>query len=152
MKELNFPPYEFRTRMKEGRKEIFDTVRKKYVLLTPEEWVRQNMIRYLIEQKNYPPSLMAVEHSLTVNDMKKRTDITVFGSKGRPLLIVECKSHTVKIDQRVFDQIARYNLTLMVEYLLVTNGVEHYVCKIDFKGKRYEFLEEIPGFEQINEK
>ncbi len=150
MSVLNFPPGDFKTRNKEGKTEIFDVVRRKYVLLTPEEWVRQNMIRYLTDSKNYPQSLMAVEHSLTVNNMKKRTDITVFGNKGQPLLIVECKADTVKISQDVFDQIARYNIALKVKYLVVTNGIEHYACKIDFENQRYEFMEEIPDYAQIS--
>ena len=93
---------------------------------------------------------MAVEHSLMVNNMKKRTDITVFGNKGQPLLIVECKADTVKISQDVFDQIARYNIALKVKYLVVTNGIEHYACKIDFENQRYEFMEEIPDYAQIS--
>jgi hypothetical protein len=150
MEQLNLPAINFKTRKNQGQTEIFDLVRKKYVLLTPEEWVRQNFIHYLIKQKGFPQSLIAVEHSLSVNKMKKRADITVFGTKGQPLLIVECKASTVKISQKVFDQVARYNMALKVKYLVATNGLEHYACQIDFEENSYIFLEEIPDFDQIN--
>jgi len=149
MEILNLPPIEYKTRDRQGQTEIFDIVRKKYILLTPEEWVRQNFIQYLIVQKGFPQSLIAVEHSLSVNKMKKRADIAVFGTKGQALLIVECKSSTVKISQKVFDQVARYNMTLKVKYLVITNGLEHYACQVDLENKTYLFLQEIPDFEQI---
>jgi len=150
MEKLNLPASSFKTRITEGKTEIFDVVRKKYVALTPEEWVRQNMIHYLINLKKYPPSLMAVEFSLKLNRMKKRADIIVFNTRGKPVLAVECKSGSVKIDQKVFDQIARYNMALNVKYLVVTNGMEHYICRIDHEKKRFYFIEEIPEYQQLN--
>ena len=150
MEQLNLPAINCKTRETQGQTEIFDIVRKKYVLLTPEEWVRQNFIHYLIDVKGFPKSLMAVEYSLKLNKMKKRADIAVFGTKGQPLLVVECKAATVKINQKVFDQVARYNMTLKVKYLLVTNGLEHYACQIDFEKNSYVFLEDIPDFDLIN--
>ncbi len=149
MTKLNLPAIDCKTRNINGQIEIFDMVRKKYILLSPEEWVRQNFIHFLICQKSVPPSLIAVEYALSVNKMKKRADIAVFGTEGHPLLLVECKANSVKIDQKVFDQVARYNLGLKVNYLVVTNGLEHYVCQIDFKTNNYIFLEEIPNFEEM---
>ena len=150
MEQLNLPAINCKTREKQGQTEIFDIVRKKYVLLTPEEWVRQNFIHYLIEVKGFPKSLMAVEHSLKLNKMRKRADIAVFGTKGKALLIVECKASPIKINQSVFDQIARYNMALRVKYIVVTNGLEHYACQIDFETNSYVFLEEIPDFDRVN--
>jgi len=150
MANLNLPSIECKTRQIRGQTEIFDIIRKKYVVLTPEEWVRQNFIHFLINQKGVPQSLIAVEYSLKVNKMVKRADIAVFGTKGQPLLIVECKASSIKINQKVFDQVARYNLTLKVKYLVVTNGLDHYVCQIDFDKNSYAFLEEIPNFDEIN--
>ncbi len=149
MTKLNLPAIDCKTRNIHGQTEIFDLVRKKYILLSPEEWVRQNFIHFLIYQKSVPTSLIAVEYALIVNKMKKRADIAVFGTGGKPLLMVECKASSVKINQKVFDQVARYNLALKVKYLVVTNGLEHYVCQIDFKTNNYTFLEEIPNFEQM---
>lgn len=150
MKQLNLPSVNIKTRETQGQTEIFDIVRKKYVSLTPEEWVRQNFIHYLIDVKGFPKSLIAVEHSLKLNKMRKRADIAVFGTKGKALLIVECKASSIKINQSVFDQIARYNMTLKVKYLVITNGLEHYACQIDFKKNSYIFLEEIPTFDRVN--
>ena len=152
MANLNLPSIECKTRQIRGQTEIFDIIRKKYVVLTPEEWVRQHFIHFLINQKGVPQSLIAVEYSLKVNKMMKRADIAAFGTKGQPLLIVECKASSVKINQKVFDQVARYNLALKVKYLVVTNNLKHYVCQIDFEKNSYAFLEEIPDFEEVNVK
>lgn len=116
------------------------------MVLTPEEWVRQHLIHYLIEEKNYPISLIAVEKKLTINNLTKRTDILVFNTKGLPEIIVECKAPSVKINQASFDQIARYNLKLQANYLIVSNGLEHFFCKIDIENERYIFLENIPNY------
>ena len=151
MEQLNLPAINCKTKETQGQTEIFDIVRKKYVLLTPEEWVRQSFIHYLIDIKGFPKSLIAVEHSLKLNKMKKRADIAVFGTKGKALLIVECKADSVKINQKVFDQIARYNMVLKVKYLIVTNGLEHYACQINYEKNSYVFLEEIPNFDQVNQ-
>jgi len=150
MGNINLPAFNYKTRKLSGRTEIFDVIRRKYILLTPEEWVRQHFIHYLINQKSVPSSLIAVEQQLKVNRMKKRADISVFGTSGKELLIVECKAATVRIDQKVFDQVARYNLALKVKYLVVTNGMEHYACQVDFEKNSYVFLDEIPDYGQIN--
>jgi len=146
MERLNLPTYSFNIKFKEQRKYIFDFIRKKYVLLTPEEWVRQNFLKYLVEEKKYPASLIAVEKEFKLNKLSKRSDVVVYNRLGQPFLIVECKATTVKIDQKVFDQIARYNMKLNVEYLVVTNGLEHYCCKIDLENQNYCFLKDFPEF------
>lgn len=125
---------------------IFDKLRKKYMVLTPEEWVRQHYVSFLIEEKNYPTSLIAIEKQLTINNRKKRTDILVFNKNGEPEIIVECKAPQIKITQDTFDQIARYNLKLKATFLIVTNGLEHFYCKMDFKNETYIFLKEIPDY------
>ena len=149
MQKLNLPFYQFRIREKDGQNEIFDAIRHKFVVLTPEEWVRQNFIRYLSEEKNIPEIMMAVEKALSLNGLTKRSDILIFGSGGKPTMIVECKAPEVKINQKVFEQISRYNLALKVNYLVVTNGLEHYCAKIDFNSGSYSFLENIPNYNQI---
>ncbi len=147
---LNLPEYEHRIEVKEGKPRIFDPIRKKLVALTPEEWVRQNFIRFLIHEKNVPASLMAIEMSFKLHGMQKRSDIVVFSSETQALLIVECKSPDVRITQQVFDQIARYNMKLLVSYLVVTNGLDHFCCRIDLPNKTYHFLDDIPGYTSIN--
>jgi len=146
MQPLNLPTYKFRIKSNENKFSIFDIIRKKYIVLTPEEWVRQHMVHYLMEEKQYPISLIAVEKKLTINKLTKRTDILVFNTDGLPEIIVECKAPSVKITQASFDQIARYNLKLKANYLIVTNGLEHFFCKMDFKNEKYIFLENIPNF------
>jgi|SRR6056297_759582 len=146
MERLNLPTYSFNIKFKEQRKYIFDFIRKKYVLLTPEEWVRQNFLKYLVEEKKYPASLIAVEKEFKLNTLSKRSDAVVYNQSGQPFLIIECKATNVKIDQKVFEQIARYNMKLNVEYLVVTNGLVHYCCKIDVENQNYYFLKDIPEF------
>lgn len=149
MERLNLPTYSFNIKLKEQRKYIFDFIRKKYILLTPEEWVRQNFLKYLVDKKKYPASLIAVEKEFKLNTLSKRSDAVVYNKSGIPVLIIECKAAGVKIDQKVFDQIARYNMKLNVEFLLVTNGLNHYCCKIDFENHTYSFLKDVPEFRQI---
>ena len=149
MIKLNFPEYTFRTTVKDEKYMIFDTVRKKYVRLTEEEWVRQHCISYLINQKQCPATLLAIEKELSVNTMKKRTDIVVYYKEGTPLLIVECKAPSIKINEEVFEQAARYNLTLKVNFLMVTNGMQHYCCAIDHQNQSYTFLKEIPAYNEM---
>ncbi|MGC9374566.1 MAG: type I restriction enzyme HsdR N-terminal domain-containing protein [Bacteroidales bacterium] len=146
MERLNLPTYSFNIKFKEKRKYIFDFIRKKYVLLTPEEWVRQNFLKYLVEEKKYPASLIAVEKEFKLNTLSKRSDAVVYNRLGQPFLIIECKATNVTINQKVFDQIARYNIKLNVEYLVVTNGLVHYCCKIDVENQNYYFLKDIPEF------
>lgn len=149
MESLNLPTYSFNIKFQGQRKYIFDTLRKKYVLLTPEEWVRQNFLKFLTENKNYPASLIFVEMEFKLNTLSKRCDAVVFNRSGNPVLIVECKAPNVKIDKLVFEQIARYNMQLKVDYLIVTNGLSHYCCKIDFENQTYSFLNDIPDYEVI---
>jgi len=148
MQALNLPTYLFKLKSSENKKYIFDIIRKKYVVLTPEEWVRQHTVHFLISQKKYPRSLIAVEKQLEINKLKKRTDILIFNTKGLHEIIVECKAPSIKITQTTFDQIARYNLQLNANYLMVTNGLQHYFCKLDHKNEQYVFLEDIPDYEQ----
>lgn len=146
MQQLNLPNYKFRIKSTKNKYEIFDIIRKKYVILTPEEWVRQHIIHYLIEEKKYPVSLIGVEKKLTINNLTKRTDILIFNNKGLPHIIVECKAPSVQITQGSFDQIARYNLKLKANLLIVSNGLQHYVSKMDFENEKYIFLENIPDY------
>ncbi len=146
MQELNFPSFKFRIKNSENKLFIFDVIRKKFVVLQPEEWVRQHCIHFLLTEKNYPISLINVEKELKVNDLRKRYDIVIFNPDGSIHVIVECKSHKIKIDQSTFDQIARYNLTLNATYLMVTNGINHYYCAMDLQEKRYQFLKDIPSY------
>lgn len=146
MQKLNFPTYTFRFKNNENKVSIFDEIRKKFVVFQPEEWVRQHCVRYLIEQKNYPKSLINVEKELKVNNLTKRYDIVVYRPDGRIFLIIECKAPKVKISQATFDQIARYNLTLNAEYLMVTNGLNHYYCQMDIEHSKYIFLKDIPNY------
>ncbi|AUP81431.1 type I restriction enzyme HsdR N-terminal domain-containing protein [Flavivirga eckloniae] len=146
MQELNFPKFSFRFKNNENKISIFDSIRKKFVILQPEEWVRQHCVQYLIHNKGYPKSLINVEKELTVNTLKKRYDIVVYNSNGSIHLIVECKAPKIVINQDTFDQIARYNLELNATYLMVTNGLNHYYCQMDFENEQYNFLREIPDF------
>lgn len=145
MQELNFPKYSFRLKNSENKSAIFDDIRKKFVILTPEEWVRQHVVRYLLKEKNYPVSLTNVEKVIKVNNLVKRYDIVIYNSDGSIFLLVECKAPHIKITQETFDQIARYNLALKAEYLMLTNGINHYYCIMDFINQRYVFLEELPS-------
>ncbi|MBL7559472.1 type I restriction enzyme HsdR N-terminal domain-containing protein [Olleya sp. YSTF-M6] len=146
MQKLNFPTYSFRFKNSENKVSIFDVIRKKFVILQPEEWVRQHCVHYLIEVKKYPISLINVEKELKVNDLKKRYDIVVFNTDGSIHLIVECKAPKIIIKQDTFDQIARYNLVLNATYLMVTNGINHYYCNMDFDAEQYHFLKDIPEY------
>jgi len=148
MNKLNLPKYKFRLSKKEGKIYIFDDIRKKNIFLTPEEWVRQHFVKFLINEQGYSKSLIAIEKEIKVNNLKKRFDILVFNNKGEHELIVECKAPKIKISQNTFDQIARYNLELKAKYLIVTNGLDHYYCIMDFENKKYVFLENCPKQEK----
>ena len=149
MFKLNLPTYNFKLREENSRQFIFDSIRKKYVSLTPEEWVRQNIIAWLIHEKNYPAGLIAIEKEIRVNKLKKRFDIVVFGKDSLPALLIECKAPSVKITQETFDQAARYNLALKVSRLAVTNGLEHYCCHIDLLKGTFSFLDEFPDYDKL---
>ena len=146
---LNLPQYTFRIRENSGKKLIFDSFRRRWVALYPEEWVRQNFVRYLTEEKHFPASLVAIERSLRINQHDFRTDAVLFSKSGNPLVVVEFKAPEIKISQQVFDQIARYNLDLRVSYLIVTNGLMHYCCRFDQQQLTYTFLPEIPDYKDI---
>lgn len=144
MRDLNFPKFQFRFKSSENKLFIFDEIRKKYVMLTPEEWVRQHVVHFLINVKKYPKSYINVEKIVKLNDMNKRYDVVVFDPKGNIFLLVECKEPQVEITQGVFDQIARYNSSLNAQLLMVTNGLNHYYCKLDYENKEYQFLADLP--------
>jgi type I site-specific restriction-modification system R (restriction) subunit len=150
MRELNLPGAILRTRINKGKREVFDVVRKKHVSLTAEEWVRQHFLHFLILQKKVPPSLIAVETSIKYNRLSKRCDIVVYDRNGQPVLIVECKAPEIVISQDIFHQVAMYNMTLKVRYLVVTNGLDHYSCAIDHETKSFHFLRDIPDFDELN--
>ncbi|WP_440122215.1 type I restriction enzyme HsdR N-terminal domain-containing protein [Tenacibaculum sp. Ill] len=147
MQKLNLPSYTFKLKSNENKTLIFDNLRKKYMVLTPEEWVRQHFVQWLIQEKNYPVSLIAIEKQLVINNLKKRTDIVIFSSDGHPNIIVECKAPHIKITQDTFDQIARYNLKLNADYLIVTNGLQHFFCMLDKEKETYVFLRDIPEYQ-----
>ncbi|MCX6256785.1 MAG: type I restriction enzyme HsdR N-terminal domain-containing protein [Bacteroidia bacterium] len=149
MESLNLPAYSFNIKSERQRNLIFDEIRKKYVPLTPEEWVRQHFVKYLINEKKYPAQLIAVEMFLKHNKMKRRCDIVIFDKSGRPLLITECKAPSVKISREAFEQLAVYNLKLLVSYLIVTNGIDHYCCKMDGENRNPVFLKEIPEYREL---
>lgn len=145
MQKLNFPSFSYRIKNTENKSSIFDIIRKKYVVLQPEEWVRQHCLNYLINNKQYPNSLINVEKELRVKGLKKRYDIVIYNSDGSVNVIVECKAPHIKITQDTFDQIARYNLALNAQYLMVTNGINHYYCQLDYEQQIYIFLKELPS-------
>lgn len=146
MQKLNLPEYSFRTKTEEGKTLIFDSVRKKFVVLTPEEWVRQNFIQYLIREKKYPESLMAVEKQIKVNGKQRRFDLLIYLRNGQPLLIAEFKAPGVKINQDAFDQVVRYNMALRVERVVVSNGLEHFACEINYPKNTYSYLHGVPEY------
>lgn len=151
MQILNLPKYDFRLIRSGDQVLIWDEIRKKNIVLTPEEWVRQNFIKYLNVEFGYPTSLMQVEGGLKYNSMQRRSDILCYNQSGNPILLVECKRPTVKISQKTFDQIARYNTTIKVPLLAVSNGLEHFYCKIDQSKKDYVFLPNLPHFEIVKQ-
>ncbi len=148
MQQLNFKPYTFRIKNSENKHYIFDEIRKKFVVLQPEEWVRQHVIKFLLQEKKYPKSLINVEKMLRVNNQLKRYDVVVYNPNGSIFLLVECKRPSVAITQDSFDQIARYNLTLKAQYLMVTNGLHHYYCQLQYQKQQYLFLKSIPQYLQ----
>ena len=144
--KLNLPNVLFKTKLVEGDTQVFDIVRKKYFKLTAEEWVRQHFLHYLNAHKNCPLGLMAIEKMIRYNNLRTRADIIIFDIEGNPKMLVECKAPNVRITQNVFDQIARYNFNLRVKYLVVTNGIKHFCCEMDYEKNKISFLNEIPCF------
>ncbi|MDO6491626.1 MAG: type I restriction enzyme HsdR N-terminal domain-containing protein [Cellulophaga sp.] len=146
MQKLNFTTQNFRFKNSENKVYIFDVIRKKFVVLQPEEWVRQHVVHHLIYQKKYPISLINVEKQLVINNLKKRYDVVVFNTDGSINILVECKAPEINITQTTFDQIARYNMQLDANYLMVTNGLNHFYCQTNITEDNYEFLRDIPDF------
>lgn len=146
MRNLNFPGYRFRTKSMENGVHIFDPIRKKFVALQPEEWVRQHVLQYLIETHQYPASLISVEKKIRVAHTDKRYDVVVYKPDGAIFLLIECKAPEIEITQEVFDQIARYNLSAKAEWLMLTNGLQHLYYRIDYITKKCQFVPEIPAF------
>jgi hypothetical protein len=150
MQQLNFPTrFDFDVTVRDGREMILDTLRQKYVVATPEEWVRQNFVRYLIEGLGYPLGRTAIETGFVFQGMQCRADVIVYDRQGKALLVGECKAPEVKLNQTVFDQIGRYNTVLQADYLVVTNGLQHYCCQIDRGKNTYQFLNDVPGYDAI---
>ncbi len=149
MYKLNLPAFSFSIKEEGGKKKIFDKIRKKYIALTPEEWVRQHFIMYLTDHLGYPSSLMAIEAKVNINGLSQRADIVVYNTQRKPILVVECKAPGVKISQAVFDQVVRYNSQLQTQCVVVTNGLQHYCAAIKNNGSDYQFLKEVPVYQAI---
>lgn len=146
MLKLSFPNYEFRLKKIDEKRFIFDEIRKKYIELTAEEWVRQNCIKFLINEKKYKSQLIAVEKKIILNNLTKRFDIIAYDNNGDPNLLVECKAPNIDIRQETFDQILSYNRVINSKYLMITNGIIHYYCKIDNIDNKINFLKDIPNY------
>lgn len=151
MQQLNFKTYAFRFRNTGDTVSVFDEIRRKFIVLTPEEWVRQHVVHFLLHEMKYPKSLINVEKLLTINGLPKRYDVVVFNNDGSINILVECKAPQIKISQSVFDQIARYNMTMQSQFLMVTNGHNHYFCRMDYENEKYLFLENLPEY-TLNQK
>lgn len=149
MQELNLPAYPIKIKEEGGKQLIFDFIRKKYLVLTPEEWVRQNFVQYLILEKKYPASLIAIEKGLKLNELQKRADAVVYDNNGEAIVLVEFKAPKVKITEATFEQISRYNIVFKVPYLIVSNGLNHYCCKINFEENSFEFIKEVPPYNKL---
>ncbi len=150
MFQINLPPFNTNIVESEGHLQIFDILRKHYVKLTPEEWVRQHFIHYLTEHKGYPAALMGSEISLDINGMARRCDCVLFGRDNKPRMILEFKAPTVKISQATFSQICAYNQVMHVRYLVVSNGLRHYCCRVDYERRQYCFLPDIPDYGDLS--
>lgn len=151
MLSLNLPPYEIKITEREGKRQIFDPLRKSYVVLTPEEWVRQHFVNYLLQYKGYPASLTANEVGITLNGMSRRCDTVIYDKSLKPRAIVEYKAPSVKITKEVFAQISRYNLVLRVDYLIISNGLQHYCCKMNYTNNSFTFMQDIPDYNTLCE-
>ena len=148
---LNLPNHPLKTRVNEnGKTEVFDAIRKKYIILLPEEWVRQQFIGFLIRHKNYPASLIAIEKGLAINGLQKRFDTVVFNRNGRPVVLIEFKAPRVKLDDNTFRQVAAYNLNMRVNYLIISNGLTHYCCEMDYEENSFRFLKDIPDYGDLS--
>lgn len=149
MEALNIPKTDLKIVTREGKQLVFDVLRRKYVSLTPEEWVRQQFVHYLVSCKGYPAECIGNEVSIRLGSTRKRCDSVVYGRQAEPLMIVEYKAPGVEITQQVFEQISRYNIRLRVQWLIVSNGLQHYCCHIDYANGTYRFVEDIPSYPSI---
>lgn len=149
MLSLNLPTFDAKIDTRDGKSVIFDVIRQRYVALTPEEWVRQHFVHFLTEHKGYPRTLLANEVQVALNGTRKRCDTVLYGRDLRARMIVEYKAPEVEITQAVFDQVMRYNMVLRVDYLVVSNGLRHYCCRMDYATDTYRFLREIPRYEEL---
>lgn len=149
MHALNLPAYPFQIQSIDGREMIFDAIRQKYVRLTPEEWVRQHFVQFLVQEQGVPQALIAIEKAFLFQNMTRRADIVVHNRQGRPLLMVECKAPEVAIKQTAFDQVTRYNKVIGAVYLVVTNGLVHYCAALDADAHTYRFLDSLPAYEAL---
>lgn len=149
MLSLNLPPFDINVKKVNGRLSVFDPIRRKFVVLTPEEWVRQHFVNFLLKEKGYSPSLISNEIQIILNNQKKRCDSVVYDRQMNPLVIIEYKSPDVNISQAVFDQIVRYNIVLKVKYLIVSNGLNHYCCRMNYEDQTFEYLPDIPFYEDL---
>ena len=143
-KALSFPQAELKLSRKEGQVYVWCIIRKKSLVLTPEEWVRQHLIHFLIQEKQIPIGLIAAEMAIEINQLSRRCDVVIFGKDGKPKLIVECKAPEINLTEKTFNQIAQYNASLNVDLLMVTNGLQHIVCQIDRENSQLNYLEELP--------
>lgn len=144
---LNLPEFKIKLAGTKDRPLVLDVLRRRYVKLTPEEWVRQHFVHFLIEHKGFPAALLANEISLKIGEKALRADSVLFGRDLKPRMIIEYKAPSIPISQKVFDQIFTYNIILHVDYLVVSNGLEHYCCKMDHANQKYLFLEDIPSYQ-----
>ena len=149
MFRLNLPQYEIKIGEKDGKRTIFDFLRRKYVALTPEEWVRQHFTHYIVEHKGYPKGLLGNEIELRIGEKRLRCDSILYNKVAQPQMIIEYKAPSIQIQQKTFDQISAYNLLLKVDYLIVSNGLQHYCCRMDYEHQKYYFLESIPNYEDL---
>lgn len=149
MLDLNLPPFDIKVKKLDGRLSVFDQLRRKYVALTPEEWVRQHFVNFLVTEKGYPSALIANEIQINLNNQKRRCDSVVYNRRLEPIVIVEYKAPDVNITQDVFDQIVRYNIVLKVDYLIVSNGINHYCCKINYESQSFQYLSDIPLYNSL---
>ncbi len=149
MIELNLPPYAYKLKQNNGSVQIWDAVRRKYVALTPEEWVRQHFIAYLVGSKKYPLGRIGNEISLSLNGRSRRCDTLVYDAEGQPLVLIEYKAPHISVSQKVFEQAVRYNICFRVPYIMLSNGISHYCCRIDYDSRKYSFLTEIPLYNEL---
>ena len=149
MFRLNLPTYEIKIAQRGNKQLIFDFLRRKYVALTPEEWVRQHFVHYLIEHKGYPAGLIGNEVELNVGEKRLRCDTILYNKVAQPQMIIEYKAPQIKLQQKTFDQISAYNLLLKVDYLIVSNGMQHICCRMDYENQKYCFLESIPNYQEL---